>query len=125
MGIIPLKFNETHIVLIPKVKNPIKITQHRPISLSNVISRLASKILTNKLKCFLPDIVSENQSAFMSSRLITDNVLVSFETMYYLNNKRNGQQGEMTLKLNMSKAFDRVKWGCLKDIMLKMGFSDR
>ena len=112
-------------MLIPKVKNPTKINQYRPISLSNVIFRLASKVLAHRLKHFLPDIVSENQSAFMSSRLITDNVLVAFVTMHYLNNKRHGRQGEMALKLNMSKAFDRVEWGCLKDIMLKIGFSDR
>ena len=43
-GIAPPKFNKTHIVLILKVKNPKKITQYRPISLSNVVSRLASKV---------------------------------------------------------------------------------
>ncbi|XP_075649604.1 uncharacterized protein LOC142620050 [Castanea sativa] len=125
LGITPPNFNGTYIVLIPKVKNPTKITQYRPISLSNVISRLASKVLANRLKCFLPNIVNENQSAFMSPRLITNNVLVAFETMHYLNNKRNGRQGEMALKLDMSKAFDRVEWGYLRDVMLKMGFSDR
>lgn len=108
-GVIPSKFNETHIVFIPKVKNPTKITQYRPISLSNVISRLASKVLANRLKRFLSDIISENQCAFMSSWLITDNVLDAFETMHYFNNKRHERQGEMTLKLDMSKAFDRVE----------------
>ena len=97
LGIIPPNFNETHIVLIPKVNNSTKINQYRPINLSNVISKLASKVLANRLKRFLPNIVSENRSAFMSSRLITDNVLVAFETMHYLNNKQNGWQGEMVL----------------------------
>lgn len=49
----------------------------------------------------------------MSSRLITDNVLVAFETMHYLNHKRSGRQGEMALKFDMSKVFDRVDYGCL------------
>ena len=48
LSIIPLKFNETYIILIPKVKNATKITQYRPISLSNVISRLASKVIANR-----------------------------------------------------------------------------
>ena len=122
LGIMPPKFNDTHIVLISKVKNPTKITEYRPISLSNVISRLASKVIANRLKRFLLDIISENQSVFMSTRLIIDNILVAFETMHHLNQKRSGQVGEMALKLNMSKAFDRVEWGCLHDIMLKMGF---
>ena len=109
MSIIPPKFNETHIILIPKVKNPTKITQYRPINLNNVISRLASKVIANRLKRFLPKIVSEHQSAFMVDRLITDNVLVAFETMHYLNQKRNGKIGEIALKLNISKAFDKVE----------------
>ena len=108
-GVIPPRFNETHIVLIPKVKNPTMVSQYRPISLSNVIFRLASKVLANRLKCFLPDIISENQSAFMSTCLINDNVLVAFETMHYLNYKKRGRQGEMNLKLDMSKVFDRVE----------------
>ena len=59
-GIVPPKFNKTHIVLIPKIKNPKKITQYQPISLSNVVSRLASKVLANRLKRFFPKIISEN-----------------------------------------------------------------
>ena len=57
-GIIPPKFNETYVILIPKIKNPTKITDYRPISLSNVIYRLASKVIANRLKCFLPKIIS-------------------------------------------------------------------
>lgn len=49
-GIIPPKFNETHVVLIPKVKNPTKITQYRPISLCNMLSKLTSKDIANRLK---------------------------------------------------------------------------
>ena len=121
----PPNFNETHIVLISKMKNPTKLTQYKPISLSNVISRLASKVLANRLKRFLPSIISENQSAFMSDHLITDNVLVAFETMHCLNQEKKGKTGEMALKLDMNKAFDRVKWRYLQDIMKKMGFNDR
>ena len=125
LGIIPPNFNETHIVLIPKTKNPTKVTQYRLISLCNVISKLTSKVIANRLKCFLPHIVSENQSASRSDRLITDNIIVAFETIHHLNKKRSGKVGEMALKLDMSKAFDRVEWGCLEKIMQKMGFNDK
>ena len=93
--------------------------------MSNVLSRLASKVITNRLKCFFPNIISEYQSAFVSSCLSTDNVLVAFETMHHLNQKRSGKIGEMVLKLDMSKTFDRVEWGCLRDIMQKMGFDSK
>ena len=125
LGIIPPKFNETHIILIPKIKNLTKITQYRPICLSNVISKLASKVIANRLKCFLSKIISEHQSVFMSERLITNNILVAFKTMHYLNQKRTGKNGEIALKLDMSKAFDRVEWGFLRDVMIKMGFDGR
>ena len=124
-GIIPPKFNETHIVLIPKVKNPTKITQYRPVSLCNVLSRLTSKVIANRPKTFLPCIISENQSAFTSDCLIIDNVIVSFETMNYLNQKTSGKIGKIALKLDMSKAFDHVEWKCLEKIMEKMGFNKK
>ena len=123
--IIPPKFNDTHIVLIPKSKNPRNVTEYRPISLRNVVYKLASKILVNRLKKFLPSIISESQSAFVNGRLITDNVLVAFETMHHINQKKGGAKGEMALKLNMSKAYDRVEWRCLDKIMEKLGFNSR
>ena len=60
----------------------------------------------------------------MSDRLITDNVLVAFESMHCLNQKKKGKTEEMALKLDMSKAFDQVEGGYLQDIMKKMGFND-
>jgi len=61
----------------------------------------------------------------MAERLITDNVLMASETMYHISQKRTGKVGEMALKLDMSKAYDRVEWGCLEQIMHKMGFSEK
>ena len=125
LGIIPLHFKETHIVLIPKVKEPQRVTDFRPISLCNVVYKLASKSIANRLKQILPKLVCENQSAFVAERLITDNVLVASEIMYHISQRRKGKVGEMALKLDMSKAYDRVEWGCLERIMLKMGFAEK
>ena len=58
----------------------------------------------------------------MSKCLITDNMFVAFEIIHHINQKRMGKVGEMTVKLDMSKAYDWVKWGCLEKIMLKIGF---
>ena len=78
-GVAPLDFNETHIVLIPKVKNLRKINEYRSISFCNVIYKLASKTVANRLKIVLSSIVSENQSAFTKGQFITDNILVAYE----------------------------------------------
>ena len=59
----------------------------------------------------------------MHGKLITDNVLVAFETMHHISQKKKGKVGEVSLKLDMSKAYDRVEWIWLEKIMEKMGFN--
>ena len=90
LGTIPPKFNETHIVLVPKNKDPKRITDYCPISLCNVIYKFASKVFANRLKKVLPKIISDTQSAFVHGRIITENVLVAFETMHHINSRGGG-----------------------------------
>ena len=59
-GVAPHKYHEMHIVLIPKMKNPERVTDYRPISLCNVAYKLASKVVANRLKLVLQDIICEN-----------------------------------------------------------------
>ena len=116
--------NRTNITLIPKINSPSRLSDFRPISLCNVVYKLVSKILANCLKNFLPQIIIENQSAFLSERLITDNVLVAFKLMHYLEHKKKGKENFMVVKLDMSKAYDRVEWGFIEKVMEKMGFHE-
>jgi hypothetical protein len=75
------KRNITHIARIPKTQQPGSVTEFRTISLCNVLYKLISKILANRLKVVLPDIISCTQSAFIQGQLITDNILAAYETM--------------------------------------------
>ncbi|XP_074308855.1 uncharacterized protein LOC141643553 [Silene latifolia] len=118
------EINMTHIVLIPKKKEASSMAEFRPISPCNVIYKIVSKVLANRLKRFLGDIVSENQSAFVPGRLITDNILVAFELFHYMKNSRGGG-GHMALKLDMAKAYDRIEWSFLEGTLRDMGFDDR
>jgi hypothetical protein len=117
--------NATNIALIPKVSNPTRITEFRPISLCNVIYKLIAKVLANRLKKVLPAIISSTQSAFVPGRLITDNILVAFEALHTMDGRMKGREGYMALKLDMSKAYDRVEWGFLELMMRKIGFNER
>ncbi|KAL0357406.1 UNVERIFIED_CONTAM: Retrovirus-related Pol polyprotein from type-1 retrotransposable element R2 [Sesamum calycinum] len=118
----PPSLNETNIVLIPKCKNPINLTQFRPISLCNVVYKIASKTVANRLKLILDHIISPAQSAFVPHRLITDNILLAFELNHFLNTKTTGKQGYMAMKLDVSKAYDKVEWAFLEQVMAKLGF---
>jgi hypothetical protein len=117
--------NQTYITLIPKVKSPTRVTEFCPIRLCNVLYKIISKVLANRLKPFLPHIISETQSAFVPGRLITDNILVAFETLHHMHSTKIGKGGVMALKLDMSKAYDRVEWVYLEKLMEKMGFHPR
>ena len=79
-------------------------------------------MLANRLKLILPDIIAPNQSAFVLGRLITDNVLIAYEMSHYMQNKRCGATGYATLKLDMSKARDRVEWTFLEKMMTRLEF---
>ncbi|KAL0288473.1 UNVERIFIED_CONTAM: hypothetical protein Scaly_2729500 [Sesamum calycinum] len=114
--------NFTHILLIPKCRDPEFVSQFRPISLSNIVFKLASKLVANRLKPFLNNIISPSQSAFILGRLITDNVLVAFEINHFLNSRRGGREGHVSIKLDMSKAYDRIEWKYLEGILSKLGF---
>ena len=83
-----------------------------------------SKVLANRLKKILPHLVSEQQSAFVKDRLISNNIMVAFETLHYMKNHSLGETGYTALKLDMSKANDRVEWLYMEKLMKKMGFGD-
>ena len=117
--------NSTNIVLIPKIKNPRCVSDFRPISLCNVFYKLISKVLVNRLKVVLLHIISCNQSIFFLGRLITDNILVAYETLHTMHTRMWSKVGYMGTKLDLSKAYDRVEWCFIETVMNKLGFDPK
>ena len=124
-GVLPENLNLTYIALIPKIKMPTCVTEFRPISLCNVLYKLISKVLANRLKKVLSHLIAPTQSAFVPGRLITDNILAAYETLHTMHTRMKGKKGFMAIKLDMSKVYDRVEWDFLEETMRRMGFAPR
>ena len=104
---VPDYLNKTLIVLIPKVQGPESIGNYRPISLCNSIYKIISKVIVNRLRPLLDNIVSPFQSAFISGRRGTDNVIIVQELVH---------------TIDLEKAYDRVEWNFIREILLKFNF---
>ncbi|GJX26449.1 aspartic peptidase [Tanacetum coccineum] len=82
------EINHTFIALIPKVSTPLKINDYRPISCCNVIYKCISTIITNRIIDGIKEVVSDNQSAFVPGRRISDNILITQELMHNYHRNR-------------------------------------
>jgi len=80
----PTELNKTIIALIPKVPHPEHLDQFRPLSLCNYAYKIISKILANRLKPWLPYLITIEQSTFVSDRQIQDNILIVQEVLHQL-----------------------------------------
>ncbi|KAH9723191.1 reverse transcriptase domain-containing protein [Citrus sinensis] len=118
----PSTLNHTFIALIPKIANPRKVSDYRPISLCNVIYRVVAKAIANRMKPILSQIISPMQSVLIPNRLITDNVIIGYECLNKIRHSKGKKNGLVALKLDISKAYDRIEWPFLEQTMLKMGF---
>jgi hypothetical protein len=96
-GFLLKEFNHTHLAIIPKIDNPLKVAQFRPISLTNFSYKIISKILANRFKSLLHKIISSNQFAFLQGRPIQDNSILAHELFHTMKQKR-GRGGLMALK---------------------------
>ncbi|KAA3453480.1 reverse transcriptase [Gossypium australe] len=115
--------NMTDIVLIPKVSQPTALVNFRPISLCTVVYKLVTKTIANRLQSVIGGCIDKAQSAFIPGLLISDNVILAYELLHTYRQKRMGKKGYMAVKLDMSKAYDRVEWDFVIQVMRKMGFS--
>ncbi|XP_010445465.1 PREDICTED: uncharacterized protein LOC104728135 [Camelina sativa] len=116
------RLNVTNICLIAKVDKPTRMTELRPISLCNVGYKIISKVLCQRLRTVLPSLVSETQSAFVEGRLISDNILIAQEMFHGLRTNPSCKGKFMAIKMDISKAYDRVEWSFVENVLRQFGF---
>lgn len=88
-----------------------------------MILKIITKVLANRIKPILPEIITDNQSAFLSGRLISDNILLAFEAFHYIKKVKKGKKKwDMGIKLDMAKAYDRIEWDFQEATMVNFGF---
>lgn len=76
----------------------------RPISLCNILMKIITKVLANRIKDYMHVIISEQQSAFVRERLISDNIGLAHEIMHNIRHKKQGVKGFLAVKIDMSKS---------------------
>jgi ribonuclease HI/exonuclease III len=113
--------NSAFLALIPKEKGALTFSRFRPISLCNTSYKILAKVIANRLKNILPNIVPENQGGFIKGRQIADNIVLVQEALHTsLGKKDKG----MIIKLDLANAFDRVNHNFLFAVMKKFGFDE-
>ncbi|GJV82914.1 hypothetical protein Tco_1522812 [Tanacetum coccineum] len=119
-GMLLKEINHTFLALIPKTTTPLKVNDYRPISCCNVLYKCISKIITNRIIEGIKEVVSDNQSAFVPGRSISDNILITQELMHNYHLDRGPPR--CAFKVDIQKAYDTVDWSFLDRILRGFGF---
>eukprot|EP00253_Pinus_taeda_P027885 PITA_27885 len=114
--------NSTFYALIPKGDNLEDANGFRPIALCNVIYKIITSMMARRLKPLLDKLISAEQTGFVEGRQILDGLVVTQEVIHSLKVKK--QKG-MMIKLDLSKAYDRLSWNYLGKVLESFGFSRR
>lgn len=111
------QWNDCVVTLIPKIDGPKMIKHYDPIGLCNVTYKIVTKIIVRELTKIMGDIISPNQTGFVSGRQGIDNVLILQEMVYHFR-KTKSSKGGMTIKLDLDKAYDLLEWSFIRETLI-------
>ena len=111
--------NTSIISLIPKQDNAQTPDRFRPIALCNVVYKIISKVVPNRIKPLLPSLVSVEQSGYVEGKQILNNIIQAHEVVNSLS--RNRKAG-MIMQLDLAKAYDKLNWTYIRKVLIAFGF---
>lgn len=114
--------NCTFVALVPKVEGASTFSEFRPISMVGCVYKILAKVLANKFRKVLPEIIGETQAAFIGGKQILDGVLIANEV---IDHWKKSRVGRLILKIDFEKAYDCVNWKFLLDMLSKFGCGER
>ena len=120
-GFMPTGVNATILSLVPKTTTTQTMEDYKPIACCSFLYKVISKILANRLKVIFPEAIEANQCAFITERLLLENLLLASELVNRYH-KTTGK-GKCAIKFDISKAFDTVKWSFIISVLQAMGLS--
>eukprot|EP00253_Pinus_taeda_P013673 PITA_13673 len=111
--------NTYFISLIPKEDSALTPDMFRPIALCNVVYKIISKVVSNRLKPLLPTLVFGEQLGYVGGRKILNNIIQAQEVVHSLTNNR---KAGMIMKLDLAKAYDKLNWTYFRRVLISFGF---
>jgi hypothetical protein len=114
--------NTAHIVLVPKKADATSLSDYMPISLTHSVAKLIYKVLATRLGSTLNSLISSCQSTFIRKRSIHDNFLYTQNTIRELHRAKHTA---LFFKLDITKAFDSIRWDFLLEVLQRLGFGSR
>jgi hypothetical protein len=114
--------NSTFITLIPKENEARTPDRFRPIALCNMVYKIISKVIENRLKPLLPILISKEQSGFVEGRKILDNIIHAHEIIHSLKSRK---KAGMIIQLDFAKAYDKLSWHYMEKTMEAYGFDNQ
>ena len=113
------RLNFAMITLLPKEPDARTLKKYRPISLLNCSFKIFGKLLNNRLIKFANWLIASNQTTFIKGRYILESVAAAHEIIHEVHRKR---EVGIVLKLDYEKAYDRVSWSFLEEMLKSRGF---
>lgn len=120
-GEVQVEINRSVICMLHKQQYPEDMSQFRPICLSNLIIKIVNKVIANRVKRVIGDLVGGYQASFISGRQTTDNIVIAQEVLHSLRSNKS-KRGRMIVKIDVEKAYDCVDWYFLDSVLRAIGF---